>query len=481
MSLAAARFARKHGLPPETRWLLAFQSCNAVNFTIALGAPMVLTARFLGATEWQVGLLTGLAPFLAGLQLFMTNAVDRLGYRRIMVLGWTSRAFMLLPIIPLTLFAGRLPQHLVVWGLVIPMFLFAVIRGMVAGAWLPWLRTLLPEDQRGYFLGLEQRTINLSAFAAMIVSGLILGAEPAPWRYAVLFAIAWGAGLASAWFLSKMPNLRPSERKAGSRRGLRDLAKAARYAFEYQPFRRAARFVIVYSFAIAAVPAFLVLFLNEDLGWSKREVLTLQAMSPIGILFTAVWFGRVADRAGSRPVLRMAGAGQLGCIAYWILCASHQFTPGYPDMAAAWLIWGISTAGLAISQTRLILASSPKHDVTATMAILQVTLAVTAGSSPVLAGKLLDVLRAMEPEPLPAGSAFAITFGAALLLGLLAQVLLNSVREKRTMPAHVIIVEALYGWPMRVVSGFAWGAKGVKRRLSRSREVRLPGREGDEQ
>ncbi len=468
MSRSASRFATKHGLPPETRWLLAFQACNAVNFTIALGAPMVLTARFLGATEWQIGLLTGLAPFMAGLQLFMTNAVDRMGYRRIMVLGWATRAFMLLPIIPLTLMAGRLPEHLLVLGMIVPMLLFTTIRGMAAGAWLPWLRALLPEDQRGYFLGVEQRAINIAAFAAMIASGLILGAEQRAWQYAVLFGIAWAAGVASAWFLSKMPECRPEEAARQPRRRLADLARAARYAFGHAPFRRAARFIVLYTLAVSAVPAFLVLFLNEDMGWTRREVLVMQALSPIGILFTAVGFGRLSDRAGSRPVLRVVDAGQLGCIAYWILCALRMIVPGYADMAASWLVWGVCTAGHAISQTRLVLASSPKRDVTATMAILQVTLALSAGTSPLLVGKALDVMRSMEPDRLPTGASFAIAFGAALAMGLVAQVLLGSVKEKRAVPAQALLVQALYAWPVRVVSGFAIGAGQVKRRLGKN-------------
>jgi hypothetical protein len=44
-------------LPAFTRRLIGFQVLNAVNFTIALGSPMVLAAKMLGAGETTIGLL----------------------------------------------------------------------------------------------------------------------------------------------------------------------------------------------------------------------------------------------------------------------------------------------------------------------------------------------------------------------------------------------------------------------------------------
>ena len=51
------------GLPNYTRRLLGFQAFNSVNFTIAIGTPMVLLAKFLGAGETMIGLLIALTPF----------------------------------------------------------------------------------------------------------------------------------------------------------------------------------------------------------------------------------------------------------------------------------------------------------------------------------------------------------------------------------------------------------------------------------
>lgn len=452
-SALASRDEPPSGLPPETRWLLWFQSCNSFNFTVALGSPMILTAKHLGATEFHIGLMTGMAPALAILQILATNLMDRIGYRRLMLAGWGTRSFMLLLIVPLPLLVGHVPSSWLVAGMILPIFLFNAVRGFASGAWLPWLHEVLPSKHRGLYFGLEQRTMNLSAFLTMIGCAVFfLGQDRPAWKFSAVFLAAWVAGMASVHFLRKMPERPPSQSlDAIPRRTFGGLLRHAGHAWAYAPFRRSTRFVILYTFALSSVPAFLVLYINERLGWKEWQVFVLQSLSPIGVLLTAVWFGHMSDRSGSRPLLRIAGFGHLGLIALWTLYMADIVHPSFVGMAITYLVWGFASSAHAVAQTRMVLASSPPEDVKATMSIFQVAYALSAGLAPVLCGKGIDLLKPLEPATLPAGTSFAIMFAIALAVGLVAQFFLGRVQEEHAVPAHRLVVQTLWDWPVRVI------------------------------
>jgi MFS family permease len=305
-------FRIREGLPVYSRGLLLFQALNAVNFTIALGAPMVLTARYLGADESIVGLLISLTPFLATLQIFGANIADRWGYRKLMVVGWASRAFMLLPAIAAPLLIGRVAPGILIWIFFAALFAFNAIRGVSGCAWFPWLKMLIPEEGRGYYLGLEQRVINFCVLITLIVAGSILSGTPAGWHYSIVFCLSWAAGIYSAFILAKVPDQRPSDVSNREPLDLRAMRLVIRRIWAHKPYRRIIRFGVLHSFAYMAFPGFLVLYLRNGLGWSDGVVLIVSSALTFGIMLTAVAMGQLSDRAGSRPLMRLATLGMMG-------------------------------------------------------------------------------------------------------------------------------------------------------------------------
>ncbi len=448
-------FQIQENLPGHARWLLLFQALNAVNFTIALGAPMVLTARYLGADESILGLLISLTPFLATLQVIGTNIADRWGYRKLMIVGWASRAFMLLPAMAAPLLIGRATPGILVWIFFAALFAFNAIRGVSGCAWFPWLKLLIPEEGRGYYLGLEQRVINFCVLITLLAAGSILSGTPAGWHYSIVFCLSWAAGVCSAYLLGRVPDWRPSDVSNREPLNLKATRLVARRIWAHKPYRRIIRFGVLHSFAYMAFPGFLVLYLRNELGWRDGVVLIVSSAMTLGIMLTSVTMGRLSDRVGSRPLMRLATLGMMGVLAFWVLCTLGFFQPDYVMAGAVYLLSGFLVAAQAVPQIRLALASCPEEEITVGVMIYQVALSLSGGIAPMLWGFALKAMRPALPPGLGGVSyPFTVLFGFSLFLLAGVQILLSRIPEPKAMPTGKLLVQMLWGWPLRMLSTF---------------------------
>ncbi len=451
-------------LPPELRWLLYFQGLNSVNFTIALGAPLVLTARYLGAGESAIGILNSIQPLLVMLQLFATNLVYRFGCKRMLLWGWGLRSYMLLLIAPLPLMAshGFSTMFLTV-ALILPVAGFNAIRGFASGAWFPWIAEVVPEEQRGQYLGKEQSVMNICAFLTLLGCGAFLGSDPPAWRFGALFVFAWAAGMGSVLCLRRAPE--PARLSSSAARppnwSLADIWRKALELWALPGFRRTTRYVLMMTFAFAALPVYLVLFVREELGWPDGAVLKFQSLTMLGVLLTAVYWGSLSDRVGSRPLIRLSGGALLAACAFWAAAGLHLFKPGLWLVGGAYFLFGVFNAAHAIAQMRLVLATIPREDQVIGNTVFQVLVALSGGAAPLIFGVTLDWLRhGGDAGGQSSGLApFAVVFGAMLGLGAAAQALLGSVPEAKALPAHAVLLQLVYDWPVKVLSSVAGPAK----------------------
>lgn len=444
----------RSGLPGVARWLFLFQGFNAVSFMLALGAPLVLLSRYLGATEFQIGLITALTPLLVVLQLPAASLIDRIGCRRLMLAGWRLRSVFLLLIVPLPFLVGKAPPMLLVAGLIAAMFCFNAVRGFATAAWFPFLSHLVAEKARGRYLGAEQLVINSCAFLTLIGCGFFLGDSPGPARFSTLLLVASVAGIVGVSFLRHVPEHFPPPRARRLRRP-GAFVTSLRIAWRHPPFRRTFRFVAVYTVAAFSFPAFLVLYQRDGLDWGEGIILKLQAVMTLGVLISAVTIGKWVDRLGSRPIMRIADLCVLFFILFWVYSAWKGWDPGYFAAGVAFFLWGMMNSGHAISQIRLILGCCPPRHLTYSLAIFQVLTSLAGAASPVAFGWLLGASqRALENGT----QGYAVLFSLSFLLIAASQFLLGRVPDPRAVKTSRVL-QLAYGWPMRFLSGVTPGRR----------------------
>src|SRR6266567_6679631 len=90
--------------PPGLANAFIFATFNALSFQIVLGSPMILYAKSLEASATILGIIAGMMPLLVIFQIPAASHVNRIGYRRFVLAGWSTRvAFIfLMALVPLT-------------------------------------------------------------------------------------------------------------------------------------------------------------------------------------------------------------------------------------------------------------------------------------------------------------------------------------------------------------------------------------------
>lgn len=431
--------------PPGLHNAFLFATCNALSFPIVFGSPMVLYAKSLGASATALGILAGLMPLLVILQIPSAKHVPRFGYRLFVLLGWAARTVVYFAIAGLPLL-GALDAGARLSLLLGLMFVFTMLRGISSCAWLPWITSLVPENLRGRYLATDFACVQGAGFVAVMGASWWLGAASGNAGFSGLFLFGALAGLASLFFLRKIPEIDPPH-------AVRESSAPVPWKeiMLHPPFFRVLGFALVWSAAFGGVATFTVEWLKDAAGLSEGAVLRVTAVSYTGGLM-AVWLtGRRLDAFGSRPMLALAVAIWIVIVGCWLALAGGVFEPNAVTLVPLHVAMGFAGALVGMAMMRLVMGSIPVMGRSHFFAVFSVVSNVTLGASPVVWGLLLDVLR---------GSGFArerwgytshsIYFAGVALTMLAALILCARLHEPKAAPMNQLLRDILIDSPQRL-------------------------------
>src|SRR5512134_338444 len=149
--------------PPGLHNAYLFSTFNAFSYQVVLNSPMILYAKSLGASATVLGIIAGMMPLLVIFQIPAASHVNRVGYRRFVLAGWSTRVLFIF-IIALVPVAGAFltpPNRL---ALVLALlFCFNLSRGISSCAWLPWITALVTPELRGKYLVRDAAVQNVAS------------------------------------------------------------------------------------------------------------------------------------------------------------------------------------------------------------------------------------------------------------------------------------------------------------------------------
>ncbi len=433
-------------LPHHARYLWSFGFMNAVCFTIALGSPMVLCARYLNAGESLIGFLLALTPLFTILQLPAARYADRLGYQKLMRAGWRTRAFMVLAMVPLPLLVHVLPGNFLLFLFALFSVLFNAVRGFASGSWNPWIKQLIAPSLLGKYFSIESIIANIAALLTLVASSFILGRNPTGWQYSVLLAISGIAGIVSVVPLAKAPE-GALPRLVENPEPVWTIVKNV---WAISDFRRLLRFSMVNAFALGGTQGFTVLFLKEIVGIGEGRVVMLTTAGLFGAMIGAFFLGQYLDRTGSKPVMRVAGWGHIIFFSFLVLFSGIGPHADFILLAVVLALGGMFNNANGVATGRLILNACPREELTIAMALAQTGGALSMGISTVAWGFILEWLRAPEWFGHDSRWPFFAFYSVVLVLIVVCQFLLNHVRETAALPTDRFVRALLLDWPQKM-------------------------------
>jgi MFS family permease len=373
-------------------------------------------------------------------------------------------AIVWIPIAILSLMLA--PSHLAVWCLLGLLVIYYASGGFAGPAWNSLMGDMVPEDIRGSYFGLRNRSIGMFTFISMLAAGQLLHLSniiSAPEvGYLVIFCIAGLSRMLSTYWLQKYDD--PPH-----------LTSHHHYFSFWQFIRRApssnfARFVIyvaIINGAVAFSGPFFTVYMLRDLQLTYFEFTLVAGASVLVQFLTMQYWGKLADLFGSKKMMNILSFGVVLAPALWLGGDSLfyiilvQFFSG-----AVWAGFNLAAA------TFLFDAVTPakRARCTAYQAVMNGTL-VTIGA--VLGGLCVEILPSSVALPgwewSPKSPLLFLFIISALVRLLAAIIFLPRFREVSEVEPikHFELLFRITG--LRPISGVSFGiiTDGARRRYTR--------------
>jgi MFS family permease len=423
-----------------------FAIFNAFSFQIVLSSPMVLYAKSLGATATVLGIIAGMMPLLVIFQIPAAAYIPKVGYRRFVLSGWTTRVMFIFGMALIPLSRGFLNESTRLALLLSVLFGFNLSRGISSCAWLPWISQLIPPEIRGRYLARDAAWVNLASGVSFLLSALCLQGEARPWQFAALFGFSASMGAVSLAFLKRIPDAEVpvEERTSTAPVPWREIAG-------YRPFRKLVRMVVTWSVAYGGITAFTTAFLKTEAGMAEATILLVSSISFLGGLCSLWVIGSRLDKLGSKPVLSFAFIAWGGVMAGWCLVAGRVLEARAGFICALQFFMGLFAALAQMSNTRLAMEVIPTMGRNHFFALFSVFGNVVLGLSPILWGLFIDAIGTRHGAWVGLDwNRFSLFFAATAMVFVAALGFAQRLEEPRARRLEDLLRDLLIESPQRV-------------------------------
>ena len=416
---------------------------GSIFFNTTAGAPFASFARNLGAGDLFFSFLSSVPMLGAAGQFLSSYLVERTGRRRAIFVraGMVQRLVW----IPIALLPWVLPRGgPVLVGLAFLMFTGSFFGNLGSPAWMSWMSDLVPLRLRGKYFAVRMRIGTIIALASAGVAGLVLDWWPAPITYTTLFIAASICGAIDVGLFIKVPEPPVRDRSVPPR-----LADLVRTPFRNERFRRYISYSICSALGFNITGAVLWLCALETLRMSKFSAnLTLLMAHMTGIVLFSTMWGRLVDRYGNRPVLRVTAFGLAFFPLAWVLAEPGRWWFLVLNGFIAGMFWG----GLDLANFNLLLGLFPSENRSIYLATYSVVVGLVASVSPMVGGAIAEALRGLH---VPVGPVQIINYKVVFLVAIVvrlfaALVMLPRVQEEGARRAREMVRDLTEQWSVRL-------------------------------
>jgi hypothetical protein len=423
-----------------------FEVFNTASWSVVLSSPMLLFFQHLNASATVLAFAACLSPVLNILQMPAARFVERVGYRRFVLSGWTSRSVFVVGMTLVAFLPDTIDPTTRIATMLLLLLVYNVMRGISVCGMLPWFTHIVPESRRGEFLARDQLAGALATIACLFLSGSLLKLHSA-WSFGIVFAVSALSAFISLLFLRRIPDV-PVEKIIPN-----DSPMPWKDMFFYPPFLKYIRFNVVMNMALGTSGVFWVRYFRIFLHVSESNVLYVACLSTMVVATGLFLIGPLIDHAGNRPALTFAGILFICHFLGWGGVAAGIFP--FNDLVLGIQIFtsGMGTALWNLANVRCVMGIVPVMGRPHFLALYSVASNLTVGLVPLAWGPIMDGLShwhtAWGPWQWNSYSMLYLTLASTVGIALCC---LRFVDEPRIMTWDVFMRELLVKTPSRAVS-----------------------------
>lgn len=353
--------------------------------TLAVGPTLIAYALLFGAGNISVGLL-GAIPFIGNLiHLFVSWLIEK-GHsvKKISLYSsFLSRPFYLIA-------AALAFWHQEPWALpclILSLLCAYLIGSMTGGAWLPWMKVLVPESLMGRFFSHRFKYMMiikiicfLFAFALIKYTKEFTNGEL--FSYSFLLFLAFIIGVYGAYTFIFIQN-RPIEHQRE-----KSFLWKVLHTFKNKPFSRLLSALSILNFSINFLTPFLTVFMLKKLNINMSFIIILTLIQWVSYTFTVKKWGKLADKKGPEIILIKSIPLFMLCILPFILLNIISFNSIQQMIILTGInvIIGIATAALTLGINNVSLLYIPKETASVYLAVNSVFKSAAGALGSIVAG-----------------------------------------------------------------------------------------------
>ena len=372
----------------NTRWIIFDGICTTAMNSFFVGPFLAAFALALGATHWEIGLISAIVFLSMPMQLVGLYAVDRWKRRRALIVSCAVTARLLWILIVCLPLVRQNPSVRVLLAILICIGFVAAIPGP---AWHSLVRSLIPVDSLGRVFSQRMSWGTIVGLSLTLGGGFFVDAWPAfsgrpPLEaYSVLFSIGILFGLAGVVAITRLPEPPMDSEHSESFRSL------VRLPLRDTGFRSLLGFIAFWNFSINLATPFFVVFMLERLMLPMRAVTALIVLQQmVAVLSVRIW-GTLSDRYSNKAVLSTSLPMAIAAVAAWSFTTlPERHALSIPLLIAIQVGIGLSLSAIPLAITNLALKQSPPGLTHAYMTMADLAGAPSGTIAPLMGGWLMD-------------------------------------------------------------------------------------------
>ena len=296
----------------------------------------VLLSNFLldlGATSVEIGLVCAipmLANFLQPVGAYLAERTTS-RHRYILRLFIPSRLLWLIVAVGILFFDAHHSEahQLVQWTLLIALATHT-LNALGSASWLSWMAVLVPQRLRGRYFGRRNSAASLTSLLCVPLLGLIVST----WKggsvqgYGIFLILAVLAGLISLGFQFFMADVNPQE-SIEENATTANVAQEPLVSIRFLKDKNFLTFLFYYGmwmFAVNLSFPFFNIYLLQNLGLDLKWVTLYSSLTAGANVLMLVFWGKLADRLGNRPVLVLVGMIVAVIPLLWLFTGNNSFS-----------------------------------------------------------------------------------------------------------------------------------------------------------